>query len=166
MGKKNVPLVLASIICVVSIVVMVAVLSLPSENTEPTVFTPPPFDKNAVQGVPDVPDGLGWNELDVYVYKALICGVVVVDGSSADIWFTNPVENAVWLKLRILDADGNTIGETGIIKPGEYIQSVNFTTVPSCGSEIDLKLMGYEPETYCSAGSTTLNTTIQGGNSQ
>lgn len=166
MGKKNVPLVLASIICVVSIVIMVAVLSLPSRNTEPAVFMPPPFDENAVQGVPDVPDGLGWNELDVQVYKASICGVVVVDGSNADIWFTNPVENTVWLKLRILDADGNTIGETGIIKPGEYVQSVTFTTIPASGDEIGLKLMGYEPETYYSAGSATLNTKIMGGNSQ
>lgn len=166
MGKKNAPLVLASIICIVSIVIMITVLSLPSGSTEPGTFTPPPFDENALQGIPSVPDGLGWNELDAQVYKASICGVVVLDGSSADVWFTNPVENTVWLKLRILDADGNTIGETGIIKPGEYVQSVAFTTIPTNGDEIGLKLMGYEPETYYSAGSATLNTKITGGNSQ
>lgn len=163
MRKKTIPLVLASIMCVVSIVIMIAVLLLPSGSPESAVFTPPPFDENAVQGVPDVPEGLGWNEVDAHVYKASICGVVVVDGSSADVWFTNPVENTVWLKLRVLDAEGNTIGETGIIKPGEYVQSVNFTTVPDNGDTIGLKLMGYEPETYYSAGSATLNTTVKVG---
>lgn len=163
MRKKTIPFVLASIMCVVSIAIMIAVLLIPTGGSESAVFTPPPFDENAAQGVPDVPEGLGWNEVDAQGYKASICGVVVVDGSSADVWFTNPIENTVWLKLRVLDADGNAIGETGIIKPGEYVQSVNFTTVPGNGDTIGLKLMGYEPETYYSAGSATLNTTVKVG---
>ncbi len=158
--NKNMPIILTVLICVISIAVMIIVLMFPSQ-TEP--FTPPPFDSNAIQGTPNVPDGLGWGELDAQVFKASICGVVIPDGNAADVWFTNPESNSVWLKLRVLDNTGNRIGETGIIRPGEYVQTVTFASVPKTGDTILLKLMAYEPETYYSAGSVTLTTTIMGG---
>lgn len=161
--KRNIPLTAAAIICVISLVVMVAALTFSKGEPEPIVFTPPPFDENAVQGTPDVPENLGWGEVDTQVYKASICGVVVVEDGKADVWFTNPESNNVWLKLRVLDADGNTLGETGLIRPGEYVRLVIFETVPGIGDSVGLKLMAYEPDTYYSAGSATLNTIIVGG---
>lgn len=159
MKKKKLPLILAAVICLVSVIIMIAVLANPRKGDVPT-FTPPPFEENAVAGVPAVPEGLGWGELDAKVYKASVCGVVRAEDGGADVWFTNPESNAVWLKLRILDKNGNILGETGIIKPGEYVQSVFFRTVPQSGDAIVLKLMAYEPETYHSAGAVTLNTNI------
>ena len=58
---------------------------------------------------------------------------------------------------------GELLGETGLIRPGEYVQSVTFDTVPASGATISMKVMAYEPETYHSAGAVTLNTTIQSG---
>lgn len=160
MKKNNKPLILAAAICLLSVITMITVLANPRKGDVQT-FTPPPFEENAVSGVPAVPEGLGWGELDAKAYKASVCGVIRVEDSTADVWFTNPESNAVWLKLRILDKEGNVLGETGIIKPGEYVQSVLFRTVPQSGDAIVLKLMAYEPETYHSAGAVTLNTTIQ-----
>lgn len=161
--KRNIPLTAAVIICVISLVVMVAALVFSNGESEPVAFTPPPFDENAVLGTPDVPENLGWGEVDAHVYKASICGVVTIENGRADVWFTNLESNTVWLKLRVLDADGNTLGETGLIRPGEYVQSVIFEMIPEVGASIGLKLMAYEPETYYSAGSATLNTTVKGG---
>ena len=93
-------------------------------------------------------------------YRFSICGNVVVDDGKAVVYLTNPAENAVWLKVRLLAADGTLLGETGLIRPGEYVRAVDLTTVPAPGSQIQLKIMGYEPETYQSAGSVTLNTVI------
>lgn len=159
MKKKNMPLALVAVICLMSVVVMIAVLANPKKG-EPQAFTPPPFEEAAVSGVPTVPEGLGWGELDAKVYKASVCGVIRVENGSADVWLTNPESNTVWLKLRILDKDGNILGETGILKPGEYVQSVTLDNVPQSGDAISLKLMAYEPDTYYSAGAATLNTTI------
>lgn len=161
--KRNSPLTAAAIICVISLVVMVAALTFSGGEPESVAFTPPSFDENAVQGTPDAPENLGWGEIDAQVYKASICGVVTVEDGKADVWFANPESNTVWLKLRVLDANGNTLGETGLIRPGEYVQSVVFETIPEVGDSIGLKLMAYEPETYYSAGSATLNTTVKGG---
>lgn len=161
--ERNIPLMITVLICILSLTVMTLVLVRSPGRTETMSFTPPPFDTNAVQGMPDVPEGLGWGEMDAQVYKASVCGVVIPDGNTADVWFTNPESNSVWLKLRVLDGSGNMIGETGIIKPGEYVQAVTFTNVPQEGDTIELKLMAYEPETYYSAGSVTLSTTVGGG---
>ncbi len=156
--KNQILLRLAIVLCIVSMII--AVVAVICSESQRQVFTPPPFDENAQQGTPEVPENLGWNEVDARVYRAMICGVLVLDGSQADVWFANPDDNAVWLKLRILDERGNLLGETGVIRPGEYVQTVLFDVVPPQGSAVCMKIVAYEPDTYYSAGTVTLNTTI------
>ena len=158
--KKNYILPLAAVLCVLSLAVMVFVLTRQEVQTEMGEFTPPPFDSTAVVGSPAVPDGLGWQELDARVYKVGICGKFIPKGNSADIWLTNPESNTVWLKVRVLDEKGNTLGETGLVRPGEYVQSVPLDNVPKVGTPIVLKIMAYQPDTYYSEGAVSLNTTI------
>ena len=156
--KKNYILPLAAVLCVLSLAVMVFALTRQNTQTVMGEFTPPPFDGGAVVGSPAVPDGLGYSELDCQVYKVSLCGKLNADG---DIWLTNPESNEVWLKVRILDAKGNILGETGLVRPGEYVQTVALTTIPKSGTPITLKIMAYEPDTYYSAGAASLNTTFQ-----
>ena len=158
--KKNYILPLAAVLCVLSLAVMVFALTRQEVQTEMGEFTPPPFDGGAVVGSPAVLEGLGWQELDAKVYKAGICGKFIPKGNTADVWLTNPESNTVWLKVRVLDEKGNTLGETGIIKPGEYVQSVELDNVPKAGKPIVLKIMAYQPDTYYSEGAVSLNTTI------
>lgn len=162
--KKNNLLILTGAMCIVSLTIMVLSLLICGKKTETPTFVPPEFDQASVQGIPNVPEGAGWGEVDAQAFKASICGIVTIENNKADIWFTNPASNTVWLKLRILDTNGNTLGETGLIKPGEYVQSVTFSAVPDIGESVGLKLMAYEPETYYSAGSATLTTKIAGVN--
>ena len=156
--KKNYILPLAAVLCAVSLAVMVFALTRQEVQTKMGEFTPPPFDSAAVVGTPEVPDGLGYNELDCQVYKVSLCGKLNADG---DIYLTNPESNEVWLKVRILDVGGNILGETGLVRPGEYVQTVALTTIPKSGTPITLKIMAYEPDTYYSAGAASLNTTFQ-----
>lgn len=130
-------------------------------------FTPPPFEENAVSGVPDVPDDLGYSApyKEGMSYRFSICGNVMTEGTDAVVYLTNPSDGEVWMKVRILDSKGKILGESGLIKPGEYVRSVALSYAPAAGTEIKLKIMGYEPETYYSAGSATLNTVI-GGNAE
>ena len=158
--KKNYILPLAAVLCVLSLAVMVFALTRQEVQTEMGEFTPPPFDAAAVIGSPSVPDGLGWQELDAQAYIVGICGKFIPNGNTADVWLTNPVSNTVWLKVRVLDEKGNALGETGLIKPGEYVQSVELDTVPKAGTPIVLKIMAYQPDTYYSEGAVSLNTAI------
>lgn len=163
--KNNLVIALMIVICLISIIVMLWALSRQGKS-EQLEFTPPPFESTAVIGTPEVPAELGWEELDAQEFKASVCGVVKIIAGKADIWFTNPDCNAVWMKLRVTDNSGNILGETGLIKPDEYIQSIQFGTVPDEGEEIILKLMAYEPETYYSAGSVTLKTMVAGNEAE
>lgn len=160
--KKNYILPLAAVLCVLSLAVMVFVLTRQEVQTEMGEFTPPPFDSSAVVGSPSVLDGLGWQELDAQAYKVGICGKFIPNGNTADIWLTNPVDNTVWLKVRVLDEKGNILGETGLVRPGEYVQSVALDNVPKAGKPIVLKIMAYQPDTYYSEGAVSLNTKIGG----
>ena len=153
-------LIAAAALCATMLLVMVISLQYGGKQTQGE-FTPPPFAENAVQGTPNVSDGLGWRELDAQVYKVSLCGVFQPKENVADIWLTNPASNTIWMKLRVLDLEGNILGETGLIQPGEYLQSVCLDSVPPSGTAIQLKIMAYEPNTYYSAGALSINTTVQ-----
>ena len=157
--NKTVP-VLCGVFAVVLFVMSAALVSGRKQKT--AEFTPPPFDSAAVAGVPQVPESLGY--ISPYQegmgYRFSVCGNVVMEGSAAAVYLTNPAGNEVWLKLRVLDEMGNTLGETGLIEPGQYVKDVTLTGNLPAGTEIKLKIMGYEPETYFSAGSAILNTAI------
>lgn len=155
--SSKMPIRFVGLICLISVVFMVFSLS---KDPSPA-FVPPPFDASAQSGVPSVPEDLGYGEVDAKVFRVSVCGVIQAQDGFADLWLTNPAENDLWLKVRMLDAQGKTLGETGLIKPGEYVQSVSLAETPPPNAEITLKIMSYEPETYASAGAVSLNTTIQ-----
>lgn len=159
-GGKTVPI-LGAVLAVLAVIMIVA-LCLPKNRT--AEFTPPPFEQNAVSGVPEVAEELGYSApyKEGMAYRFSVCGNVKAEGGDAVVYLTNPAENMVWLKLRVLDESGKTLGETGLIRPGEYVRCVSLETVPPAGTKIALKIMGYEPETYLSAGSATLSTTMGG----
>lgn len=158
MKKYPSSIVAASSICMLAFLFMViALINGPLPTIEP--FTPPAFDTASQQGMPTVSENLGWQELDAQAFKVSVCGEVIVTDNLADIWLTSPSSNTVWLKLRVLDSKGNILGETGLIKPGQYVRSVLLSSMPDDPS-IVLKIMAYEPDTYHSAGAVSLSTKL------
>lgn len=128
-----------------------------SENT----FKAPDFDPAAVDGVPDVDESLGWSELTIDDgYVVHVCGVLTADADgSLPVWFASDADNKVWTKLRVQNAEGKTIGETGLLKPGQYVERLQLADSAVSG-EVTLQVMGYEPDTYYSAGSVGLATAL------
>ena len=127
-------------------------------------FVPPTFDREAAQGMPRVADDLDYMECyqDGMDFRFWACGNVKMDGRNATVYLTNPESNTVWMKVRILDAEGTVLGESGLIKPGEYVKSVMLSAQLPVGTPIRLKIMTYEPDTYYSAGAVALNTRVGG----
>ncbi|MDO4340614.1 MAG: hypothetical protein Q4C91_21450 [Eubacteriales bacterium] len=156
-GKWLLPLLAR--ICLLSVLVMTWALTKTTEK-DSSAFTPPPFEENAEQGEPKVPQELGYSLLDAEEYQVSVCGAPVVQDGEAVLYLTNPSSNEVWLKVRILDEDGQLLGESGILKPGEYVKSVSLSAVPKEDTAVQLKLMAYEPDTYYSAGAASLSTTL------
>ena len=146
---------------VLSLIVMIVVLVATGKPSQGE-FVPPAFDSLAVRGVPEVPEELQYSSpyREGMAYRFSVCANVKMDGSKAVVYFTNAEENSVYLKLRVLDEDGNILGETGLLKPGEYVEGVELGETFSAGTTISLKIMSYEPDTYMSEGSVVLKTTI------
>jgi hypothetical protein len=137
------------------------VKSTSGENTVVQDFVAPDFEASAVYGEPTVDESLGWSELAISDgYVVHVCGVLNADADgSLPVWLSSEADNEVWVKLRILDEYGDTLGETGILKPGEYVERVQLSDEAVSGS-VTLQIMGYEPETYYSAGSVGLATNL------
>ena len=163
-AKQNLtPIYILGAVTAVMLIVMIIALCIPKK---PTVgeFVPPAFDTAAIVGTPEVPEELGYSSpyQDGMAYRFSVCGNVKMDGKTATVYLTNDVENEVYIKLRVLDASSNTLGETGLIKPGEYVKDVELSEILAAGTSIKLKIMSYDPETYMSMGSAALNTKIGG----
>lgn len=150
---------LAAAVCAVSLGAMIFALGRTGETAD---FVPPPFEADAETGTPEPPEDLDWQELDAEAFRFSVCGVFAPENGRADVWLTDPAESEAWLKLRVLDTEGTILGETGLIRPGEYVRSVALDTMPEEGEAVIMLVMAYEPETYHSLGSASLNTTVKG----
>lgn len=157
-------LLVAIAVAIAVTVVALAVLNSRGNNAEKSsetaAFVPPPFEEGAEQGTPHVPENMGYREIyqEGMSFRASICGEVNISEGKADVYFTNSAQNSLWMKLRVFDASGKVIAETGLIKPGEYLKTVSFDTIPKNGEKISMKIMTYEPDTYYSGGAVALNT--------
>lgn len=161
-GIRKVVIPILSFLCFISALLMLFALNY--SGKEQVNFIPPDFDSEAIIGIPEPPQELGWSEISQVgmSYRVGICGNgnIIINNGIADVYFFNSETNTVWLKLRVLDEQDNIIYETGLIKPKEYIKSIRFDEVKD-GEKIKLKIMAYEPETYYSEGSIILNTNAE-----
>ena len=146
------------------IVIGLCVTFLLMPNPGKPEFVPPEFAQTALEGMHEEPKELGYQLIyqEGMGFKVGVCGVVRMEGNKADLYFTNPEENTLWMKLRIFDKEKNIIAETGLIKPGQYLKSVEFTDAPKAGDEISMKVMTYVPESYESGGAFSLNPRVVG----
>lgn len=171
MGKQNrtqqkensiTIIIILGIMTVVAIIGMFIALSISNNRTSKQSFTPPPFEVSAIEGTPKVSEELEYNILyqEGMSFQVGLCGNVRVTKDSADIYLTNTEENEVWIKVRVYDENGTILGESGLLKAGEYVKSVALTESISTDTQIKLKIMSYEPETYYSCGSIVVTPNV------
>ena len=142
------------------LVVALVVLTVLALTRTPDVvisdFKAPPFDENAVLGVPDEVSAKGnYHEGTVDgCFSFSICGAPIYENGRLYPYFASRGDNEVWLLIKVYGADGSEIGKSGLIRPGECIPSVALSSPPT-GSEIRVKIFSYEPDTYFSRGSAS-----------
>ena len=152
--QKTILIVMAVILTVmVCTAVYLAVFREP--GTVRGEFAPPDFDPAAVSGVPeDIPGERGYGTLTLGANAVVsLCANIHIENNAAQVYFTSKEENVGWIKIKLIDADGNLLGESGLLRPGEFIPSVTLTEVPSAATFAQIKILIYEPETYLSLGS-------------
>lgn len=152
---------ISAIFCITALIIMGIALNQDKE-TVIGEFIAPAFDSSVEEGIPEV-DNASYTEvyMEGMSFRAYVCALFSVEDGTAQVYFTNLEENEAWLRLRIWNQDGEVVAETGIIKPGEYVEMITFTQEVSSGEGITLEMMSYEEETYQSLGSVQLNTILE-----
>ncbi len=115
---------------------------------------------NVKTGMPNLSEEDGFKEFEVSSdYIVYMTGETKLNDDKLIVYFTSKKTNNVYVKLRILK-DNKIVGETGLLKPDEYIKEVKINRSLKKDDKITIKVIGYEPDTYYSAGSISLNTKV------
>ena len=152
-NEKRILIVLAILIAAA----LVAVVLVRGGETDVVVneFVAPSFDETAVVGVPEGMDPTKYGTLALNeTIQVSLYSTPLVEGTSAKVYFTSSESNTAWVKLRLLDVKGEVLGETGLIRPGEYVESITLVKEPR-EAEAVARILTYEPETYYSLGSAS-----------
>ena len=147
-------------ILIVGIIVTVIVAVMGGNSNK---FTPPPFDKAAVSGMPEIEDeSLAYSALALkegFIMNA--CANPVVENGEAIVYFTSDANNTVWVRLMLFTVDGEQLGSTGLLRAGEYVRSIALTHEITEDTPIIMKFLSYEPKTYYSQGSVDINVVLR-----
>ena len=120
-------------------------------------FSAPEFDEDAVSGEPQNVNDETFQVLNMADFSFKLCGEPEATDDGASLWLTNLAVNPAWMRAEIHDENGNLLGTSGVIKTDSYIQTVHTDSPLSAGQKIAVKVFFYEPETYYSMGTFTLN---------
>lgn len=156
MKKNKITIVLSTILIILISIIIFLLININSKKQ----FKKPEFDNAATS----IPEKLEYKAKAIKIsegYSLYIDPIPkLVQNDNLSINLVSLEENKIWIKVRILNAKEEIIGETGLIKPGEYLEKVQINQQLSKNDQITYKIMGYEKDTYRSAGTISLNTRI------
>ncbi|MBC3887821.1 hypothetical protein GH810_05810 [Acetobacterium paludosum] len=160
-SRKTVVLYLALIGVILIALILTGIILFQRLNT-PLQFVPPGFDPSAQVGEPTPDIDLGYTTVNVEQgFEIKLCGRLFVKNNSVDINLTNPASNDVWMMTELQDKNGKVLGKSGIIKPGEYVQSIALLkNVKAEETNVKIVVIGYAPDTYASRGTVDMNTML------
>lgn len=155
MKKDKTTIILSIILLILIIVIVLLMVSIKNKS----IFKKPEFDINAVDIIPKNIDYKGkvFNVTDNY--SIYIEPEPIIENNNIILNLISLDTNNILVKVRILNK-GNVVAETGLISPGQYLEKVELKKKLNVGDEIVYMVMGYEKDTYYSAGSVKLNTMI------
>jgi len=156
MKNNKMIIVLSTILVLLISVIIVLGINLVHKTT----FVKPIFDELSSS---KIPEDLNYtkNVLEITKgYSIYIDVKPIIDNDYLIVNFVSLDTNNIWIKIRILDKDGSIVGESGLIKKGEHLEKIKLNKKVSINDKITYVIMGYEIDTYLSAGEVNLNTIV------
>ena len=119
-------------------------------------FTPPPFEEDVRQGKPEMSADMQYSQVDIAGnYSVALCAKARYENGELILYFTSDNSNEVLLRAIVLDKDGNELGASGLIRPGEYLSSISLVSAP-VDTNVIVKVISYEFDTYYSMGTAPI----------
>lgn len=127
-------------------------------------YTPPPFEPSAQAGEPSPAQSMGYGRIEADGGFAFSVAGTMYQQADASllIYLTNHEDGDVWLMGEVVDENGTTLYKSGILRPGEYVERL-FPVIGFANEamKIELRVYGFEPETYYSLGTIFLDNILQ-----
>ena len=119
------------------------------------------LEENVIAGTPqEDPEDLSYSTLFVEEgYEIGICGTPSIEQEHLVCYLTNVTSNQIWIKAKIYDEQENLIGQTGMIKAGNYVEKIKLNSSLE-SQNIQIKIIAYEPETYQSRGNVSFKIAV------
>ena len=156
MKKDKLLIILCSILVVFIVIICFLLISINYKGK----FKKPSFDKNMIE----IPEELDYEDSVLKILEGYSIYISpnpkLLDNDYLKIDLVSIEENTIFIKVRILDENDNIIGETDLLKPGSYLEKIKLNKKIKVNDQIKYKIMGYDKDTYMSAGSVTLNTRV------
>jgi hypothetical protein len=127
-------------------------------------YEPPPFEQDAVIGVPIPPDNMAYNPVAAEGGYAFSMASNLYQQENGDLclYFTDPGDAGVWMMCEVVSASYGTMYRSGVLRPGEYVERLTkLSGFPNEPIEVEIRVYGFEPDTYQSKGTVYLKTILQ-----
>lgn len=157
MKKNKVTIVLSLVLLILIMIIVFLIINIKNKST----FKKPDFDKNAIE---TIPTSLDYQNKIINVtdnYSLYVEPSPTIKDNDLIINLISLETNNILIKIRVLNND-KVVAETGLVKPGQYLKKVKLKKKLNVDDEIIYVVMGYEKNTYLSAGTIKLNTRIGG----
>jgi hypothetical protein len=160
-ARKRV-LVIAAAVLALAVSAAALFLFLP-EKLRP--YEPPPFETQAARGTPSPGENFGYSQISdrrgIFIVRIASVLYQQEDGS-LKIFFTNPLENDVYLLCDIKTAKGDVLYKSGLLRPGEYLESVYpVTEIKNEAVNVEVNVYALNPEDFTSEGTISMDNILQ-----
>lgn len=152
---KNI-LILVTILIILILIIVYLIFHIKNKSK----FIKPEFEQNITT---TIPENLDYKSSIIDIsdgYSIYIDGMPRINKNKLIINFISIEDNNVWIKIRIFDEEKNIIAESGLIKPGEYLESIKIDKSVAENDDITYMIIGYEIDNYKSAGTVELSTKV------
>ena len=140
--------------CILGVLVLGLIIMLITNNND---FNKPSFESNVIK----VKDSTQYEDKLLTIrkgYSFYIDGAPEYKNNNLHVNFYSNSDESIYLKVRVLK-DDKVIGESGLIKTGELLKSLRIKNL-KVNDELTYLIMGYEKDTYYSAGELKLNVKV------
>lgn len=154
-------LTIMALLCAAVLVTVCVLFALRSKPIRQD-FTPPPFEPQALTGIPpEMESEASYGRMTVNPgFSFCLCAKPTLTDHALSLYVTAPEDNTVWILARIYDEAGILLGQSGLLRPGEYCEAIALSAIPPQGATLTVKVLSYEPDTYYSRGSAQAILTV------
>lgn len=157
MKKNKITIMLIMILVILISIIIFLLININDKKS----FVKPEFDKTSTTSIPE---NINYKKSGIKITDGYSIYIEALPKKTKDNYLNINLisyeDNNVWIKVRVLNNKKEIIAESGLIKSGEYLEKIKLNKTINVNDQISYKIMGYQTDSYLSAGSIILNTRI------